>query len=98
MKRVLIRTVIKGLSTLVGILVISTALQYLMHVWGGEQFIELKGSQSEAYPAPERDEPISKESMAYINEFFYGRPFIPDLWPFDNVSFWQETKEAENER
>ncbi len=93
MRRVIARTFIKGIAVLLGILVISSALQFLIYVRGAEQFIELRGGQmSEAYPAPGRDEVVSKESIAYINELFFNRPFTPDLWPFDNESLWHKSR------
>ena len=89
MRQVFIRTVIKGLGVLVGILVISTALGFLIHVRGADKILELRGSQiSSADPTQERD-----EAIAYINEFLgFNRPFIPDLWPFDNESFWHKAE------
>ena len=87
------RAALKWLAVLAGILVISACLQLAIRIHALEAFSELIGGQvSEAYPAPGRDEIMNGEQIASINEFLgLDRPFIPDLWPFDNESLWHQS-------
>ena len=88
------KAIIKALGVLIGILAISTALQYMIYAQGAEYLISMAGSQSsEAYPG--QSEELTTEYVR--NLMGLDRPFIPDLWPFDNVSFWHETEEKEQE-
>jgi hypothetical protein len=88
MRQVLIRTGVKGIAVLVGILVISTCLQLMTRFQGAEQLIVMAGGQmSEAYPG--QNEILRKQTVDYVNKLMgLDRPFVPDLWPFDNGSLW----------
>jgi ABC-type dipeptide/oligopeptide/nickel transport system permease component len=94
MRQVLIRTAFKGVIVLIGILLISTGLQLMIRFWGVEPLISMIGEQvSEAYPG--QDEVLRKQAMDYIREAMgLDRPFVPDLWPFDNESLWDKPEPA----
>jgi hypothetical protein len=84
MKTAVKKAVVKWLFGLVGILVIASALQFL--VWSSrEELVDhmlamISGPIDADYEAIE----------AGLNERLgFDRFFIPDLWPFDNTSIWR---------
>ena len=92
MRQVLIRTAFKGVIVLIGILVISTCLQLMIRFQGAEQIISMVSQPaSESYPG--QNEELRKQATDYVNKLMgLDRPFVPDLWPFDNESLWGRTE------
>ena len=90
MRRVIIRTALKGTIILTGILLISTGVQLLIRFQGAEAIISVIGGQiSAAYPG--QNEVLRKQAVGYIHEVMgINKPFVPDLWPFDNESLWHK--------
>jgi ABC-type dipeptide/oligopeptide/nickel transport system permease component len=87
MRQVLIRTAVKGVIILIGILLICTILQFMIWVRGPE-FIELMLGQISV-----TDERAYEQVQNYLyRELGLDRPFIPDLWPFDNESLWDKAR------
>jgi ABC-type dipeptide/oligopeptide/nickel transport system permease component len=95
MKQVLIRTAVKGVIILIGILLISTGLQLMIRFYGVEPIISMTSQQmSESYPG--QNEELRKQAVDYIHKAMgLDRPFVPDLWPFDNESFWHKAEQKE---
>ena len=93
MRQVLIRTAARGVIILIGILLISTGLQLMIRFWGVEPIISMAGGQmSEAYPG--QNEELCKQRVDYVHKLMgLDRPFVPDLWPFDNESLWHKTEQ-----
>ncbi len=90
MKQILMRTAVKGAIVLIGILVISSALQFMIWVRGPE-FVELMLGQISV-----TDERAYRQVQNYLyRELGLDHPFIPDLWPFDNESLWHKTEQKE---
>jgi ABC-type dipeptide/oligopeptide/nickel transport system permease component len=88
MRQVLIRTAAKGVIVLIGILLISTGLQLMIRFWGMEPLISMIGGQmSEACLG--QNEELHQQATEYFRQAMgLDRPFVPDLWPFDNESLW----------
>ncbi len=88
MRRVLIRTGLKGIMILIGILLISTILQFMIWVRGPELISEMVlGLQSEEYPG--QNEQYRRQAIDSFREAMgWTDRFVPDLWPFDNESLW----------
>ena len=93
MRQVFIRTAFKGVTVLIGILLISTGLQLMIRFRGVELLIsEIREPMSEAYPG--EGEELRKQAVDYIHKLMgLDRPFVPDLWPFDNESLWHKTEQ-----
>ena len=88
MRQVLIRTAVRGVTVLLGILVISSALQFMIWVRGPEFVEQMLGQISVT------DERAYEQVEDYLyRELGLDRPFVPDLWPFDNESLWDKTEQ-----
>ena len=94
MRQVLIRTAVKGVFTLLGILLISTALQLMIWFRGIDPLIQMVGVQmTEEYPG--QNEEYRRHAIDCFREAMgLDRPFVPDLWPFDNESLWSRPDPA----
>lgn len=84
MKTIVKKAVVKRLFVLVGILVIVSALQFL--VWSSRA--ELVHDMLAMISGPIGADYVAIE--ARLNERLgFDRFFIPDLWPFDTTSIWR---------
>jgi hypothetical protein len=80
MRVFIIRATLKSVIILLGVLVISTGLQLTIRFHASEIIdIFMAGihTQTREY---------------FVKEFGLDRPFVPDLWPFDNESLWHRPK------
>jgi hypothetical protein len=87
MGQVIARTAVKGVTVLVGILLVSSLLQFMIWVRGPE-FVEqmlrqISVTDERAYE--------QVENYLYI-ELGLDHPFTPDLWPFNNQSLWHRPR------
>lgn len=89
MRQVLIRTVVKGITVLIGILLISSLLQFTIWVQGPE-LVELMMKELSFPPSYINIEKYEQIKGYLYRELGLDRPFVPDLWPFDNESLWHK--------
>ncbi len=97
MQKVITRYITKAAVTLVGILIISAGLQLMIRSWGVEPLVSMVGGHaSEAYQGQNKE--IRRQSTYYFREAMgLDRPFVPDLWPFDNKSLWNRPDQSLDE-
>ena len=81
------RTGVKGMMVLLGILVVSSLLQFMIYVRGPE-FVDIMLEQM-SFAGPNGYEQTKK---ALYKELGLDHPFTPDLWPFDNQSLWHRPR------
>jgi hypothetical protein len=90
MKQVLIRTIVRSAAVLAGILLVSSALQFMIWARGPESVEVMMKNMSFT------DERGREQTKDYLyRELGLDHPFIPDLWPFDNESLWHKTKPSD---
>lgn len=82
MKTTVKKAVVKWLFVLVGILVIASALQFLVYLRG----VDLLVLSVESMPGPTDDEETERY---FLHKLGWNKAFVPDLWPFDNTSIWR---------
>ena len=96
MRHALMRIAVKGVFTLLGILLISTALQLMIWFRGIDPLIQMVmvgGQMIEEYPG--QNEESRRHAVDHFREAMgLDRPFVPDLWPFDNESLWSRPDPA----
>ena len=84
MRVVVLRILIKGITLLVGILLISSALQFITWLQGPEMVEKMLEQMSFAGP---NGYELTKQAL--YEQLGLDHFFIPDLWPFDNRSLWR---------
>jgi hypothetical protein len=89
MRQVLIRTGLRGIIILIGILLICTILQFVTYLRGPE-FVDIM-MENMSFTDAAGEEQTKK---ALYRELGLDHWFIPDLWPFDNQSLWDKAEPA----
>ncbi len=84
MKTAVKKTLIKGVVTLAGILLIASALQFL--VWSNRE--ALVDDMLAMISGPIGADYVTIQSRL-VDRLGFDHFFIPDLWPFDNLSIWR---------
>ena len=84
MRVVISRILIKGSAVLAGILLISSALQFITWREGPEMVERMLEQMSFAGP---NGYELTKKAL--YKQLGLDHFFIPDLWPFDNRSLWR---------
>jgi len=84
MRVVISRILVKGLAMLLGVLLITCALQYITWLKGPEMVEKMLEQMS--FTGPNGRELTKK---ALYKQLGLDHFFIPDLWPFDNRSLWR---------
>ncbi|HEY95572.1 MAG TPA: hypothetical protein G4O15_11615 [Dehalococcoidia bacterium] len=74
----------KGLLVLAGVLLISSALQFITWLKGPEMVEKMLEQMSFAGP---NGRELTKKTL--YNQLGLDHFFIPDLWPFDNRILWR---------
>ena len=84
MRIIIVQILIKGLAILAGVLLISSALQYITWRKGPEMVEQMLEQMSFAGP---NGYELTKKAL--YEQLGLDHFFIPDLWPFDNRSLWR---------
>ena len=84
MRVVISRILLKGIAVLLGVLLISSALQYITWCKGPEMVEKMMEQMS--FTGPNGYELTKKVLYKQLGLDHF---FIPDLWPFDNKSLWR---------
>ncbi len=87
MRQVLIKTAIKGVIIIIGILLICTILQFMIYLRGPE-FVEIMIENMSFTDAA--GEKQTKQHL--YRQLGLDHWFVPDLWPFDNESLWDKAE------
>ena len=84
MRVVIVRILFKGITVLLGVLLITSALQYIMWLKGPEMVDKMLEQMSFAGP---NGRELTRKAL--YKQLGLDHVFIPDLWPFDNRSLWR---------
>jgi len=96
MRGVILRTAVMGGIILANVLLISSGLQLMIRFWGVNPVVSMAFQPASESYSGEKEE-LHRRAVDNAREAMgLDRPFVPDLWPFDNESLWVEPERLSN--